>query len=83
MKKQVKEQIEKLVKSFNNDGISRKFKYEVKTIQYKRGHYSVYIFYSLFYSDDFGKLIQVITENNLLASSASINEHDLAYITLI
>lgn len=69
MKKQIKDQIEKMVKAFNEENERRgiQSRYGVESNSYKRGKYSIRItFNHTFFSCDFERLFECITENNLI-----------------
>ena len=67
MKKQVLNEIENLVKKFNEKNLKFSNKaYIMKAEQFKRGHYVVKIEYRLFYSTDLMELMTIIKDNNLL-----------------
>ena len=68
MKKQVLNQLESLIKKFNEKNVSLTGDEYVmeEPCQYKRGYYSVNIRYRLFYSLDMAELMKFVTENNLI-----------------
>ena len=68
MKKQVKDQLEKMVKAFNakNEKNGMKSRYGVESNSFKRGRYSVEItFNRAFFSTDLEVLLKVIADNEL------------------
>ena len=68
MKKQIKDQIEKIVKVFNEENERRgmQSRYGVKSHSFKRGNYAISItFNHTFFSCDFERLFECIAENNL------------------
>jgi hypothetical protein len=68
MKKQVLNQLESLIKKFNEKNVSLTGDEYVmeEPCQYKRGRYSVNIKYRMFYSLDMIELMKFAMENNLL-----------------
>jgi hypothetical protein len=68
MKKQVLNQLESLIKKFNDYNTSLGYEEYVmdKPIQYKRGRYSVNIRYNMFFSIDMRDLMEFIRENGLI-----------------
>ena len=68
MKKQVLNQLESLIKKFNEKNVALTGDEYVmeKPIQYKRGHYSVNIQYRIFYSLDMLELMKFVQANGLL-----------------
>ena len=83
MKKQVKDQLEKMVKAFNkeNEKYGPKHFYEVESRKFDRGKYSFSIrFRELFYSTDFRELMDVITANNLCLIQMHRDEYTELYL---
>ena len=69
MKKQVKDQIEMMVKVFNKENERRgmQSRYEVESYSFERGNYAINIkFNNTFFSLDFERLLECIAENNLI-----------------
>lgn len=68
MKKQVLNQLESLIKKFNKENEHHgHVVYEMeRPIQYKRGHYSLDIRYTMVYSLDMKELMEFIRENGLM-----------------
>ena len=68
MKKQVLNQLESLIKKFNEKNVALTGDEYVmeKPIQYKRGYYSVNIQYRMFYSLDMLELMRFVQANGLL-----------------
>ena len=83
MKKQVKDQIEKMVKAFNeaNSKFGETYRYEYHSSAFKRGKYSVEIFFSnIFDSYDFIKLMDIITANGLHFHFAHRKDYSVIYL---
>lgn len=67
MKKQVLNQLESLIKKFNKANERHEHVYIMeKPIQFKRGHYSLNIRYTMVYSLDMKELMEFIRENGLM-----------------
>ena len=67
MKKQVKDQVVKLVNEMNEFNVYAGFDaYVIRWDMYKRGCYYVEIDYDIFYSLDLKELLKVINENDLI-----------------
>ena len=67
MKKQVLNQLESLIKKFNEKNVRFATEYVMeKPFQFKRGHYSVNIRYDMFYSVDMKELMEFIMMNGLI-----------------
>ena len=82
MKKQVFSQIEALVKQFNKKNEERGKVYAMSWNRFQRGHYSVKIEYSIFFSTDLEVLMKVITTNGLLMFLGTYNNSDIAYVSI-
>jgi len=82
MKKQVLSQIEALVKQFNKKNEERGKVYAMSWNRFQRGHYSVKIEYSIFFSTDLEVLMKVITTNGLLMFLGTYNNSDIAYVSI-
>lgn len=67
MKKQVLNQLESLIKKFNEKNVRFATEYVMeKPLWFKRGHYSVNIRYDIFYSVDMKELMEFIMTNGLI-----------------
>lgn len=67
MKKQVLNQLESLIKKFNEKNVRFATEYVMeKPSQFKRGNYSVNIRYDMFYSVDMKELMEFIMMNGLI-----------------
>ena len=82
MKKQVLSQIDTLVKQFNKKNEKRGKVYAMSWNRFQRGHYSVKIEYSIFFSTDLEVLMKVITTNGLLMFLGTYNNSDIAYVSI-
>ena len=83
MKKQVLNEIENLVKKFNEKNEVHSEQYTMKPFQYKRGGYSLKIEYGMFFSSDMAELMELVMKNKLLLRLGTYSGHDrLAYLEI-
>lgn len=83
MKKQVLNQLESLIKKFNEKNVRYDSEYVMeKPMQYMRGHYSVNIRYNMFYSTDMKELMEFIMMNGLILRLGFYNNISQPYLDI-